>query len=78
MTDDPLAKIDSYTLTQLHKMWAHEEGPLRDAKFFPEPVVRKAISQAVRQLLKYDKADKTIKVDPQDVVKLADRLENKK
>ena len=44
-------------------------------RLLPEPAVRVAMARAVRQLMKYDNLHQTIKVDPQAVVKLADRLE---
>jgi len=78
MTDDPLAKVESFTLVQLHEMWAHETGPLADAKFLPESAVREAMSRTIRKLLHYDPEKDLVYVDFIEIQKLADRLGNKK
>jgi len=78
VTDDPLAKVESFTLMQLHKMWTHEEGPLRDAKFLPEPAIRAVMVELLRKEAKimYDRVlDCICEIH---LEKLADRLENKK
>ena len=79
--DDPLAgvriigylKDDHSGATSFYRPDEKPELPYREV--VSKPAVRKVVAQAVRLLLKYDKADKTIKVDPQAVVQLADRLE---